>query len=504
MTSSKYIRSIFVISIWIACWKTVSAQKPVYKNSFATSEKYHTTRSPFGKALDLTGSSPARTVIQETWPLAQTKISFSVLLWVKAEKNIQQSYTILSSYSESKETKAGWKIGVQANGAWYWSTDDDKLHHDYYPTAKRQTIKDGNWHQLAFTYDAIKEEAWLYYDGSNVAILYVPEFKRLATEQLLTGGELKGDIGEWETFNGCIDEVQLFEGILTASFVKQSFQKPFPPKPAPVKQSKALSVMNYNIWHGGRETGKETGVSRIVDIIKNSGADIISMQETYGSGPAIADALGYYFYLRSSNLSIMSRYPIEATTDSYEPFYNGGAFIRLPNNKKILFFTNWLNYPFDYWDQLEKGKSIDREFWLQQQMTVNAKRLREILEKIKPYIEMTDSIPVIFCGDFNAGSHLDWVESTKHLNKGYVIRFPNSILMEKNGFRDSFREIHPDPLKERGITWSPTFTNAFKDRIDYIYYKGDQIKPVRSFTISTHPVKYPSDHAAVVTVFDIK
>jgi len=498
------MRSIFSLGVLVICCVAIHAQRAVYTNSFPVSEKYHTTRSPFGTALDLTRISPKRTVLQEANPLSQTKNSFSVLLWVKADRDIQQAYTILSSYSETKESKVGWRIGVQPNGAWFWSMDNDKIHHDYFPTAQRQTIKDGNWHQLAFTYDAIKEEAWLYYDGLNVAILYLPGFIKLATEQLQTGGEIKGDLGEWETFNGTIDEVRLYEEILDPSFIRRSYQKIFPKKIIPAKHSKFLSVMNYNIWHGGRETGKETGVSRIVDIIKNSGADIISMQETYGSGPFIADALGYYFYLRSSNLSIMSRYPIEETTDSYEPFYNGGAFVRLPNNKKLLFFTNWLNYPFDYWDLLEKGKSIDREYWLQQQITVNTKRLKDILEKIGPYLQMTDSIPLVFCGDFNAGSHLDWVEATKHLNRGYVIRFPNSILMEKNGFSDSFREVHPDPLKERGITWSPTFTNAFKDRIDYIYYKGDQVKPVRSFTISKHAVKYPSDHSAVVTVFSYK
>jgi endonuclease/exonuclease/phosphatase family metal-dependent hydrolase len=498
------MRSKILIGVLVFSYTGLSAQNPVYTHSFGNNEKYHTIRSPFGTALDLTGSSPERNVLQETYPLPKSKISFSVLLWVKADKDIQQSYSILSSFRQSKESNTGWKIGVQANGAWYWSVDDDKNHYDYYPTPTRQTIKDGNWHQLAFSYDAVKEEAWLYYDGVNVAIIYLPGFTKIAAERLLIGGEIKGDINEWETFNGCIDEVQLFEGMLTPVYIKQTYQKVFPKRLAVEKQSKNFSVMNYNIWHGGRETGRETGVRRIVDIIKSSGADIISMQETYGSGPAIADALGYYFYLRSSNLSIMSRYPIEETTDSYEAFYNGGAFIRLSNNKKILFFTNWLNYPFDYWDLLEKGKTIDREYWLQQQITVNAQRLKQILEKIKPYSQMADSMPVIFCGDFNSGSHLDWIESTKQLNNGYVLPFPTSIVMEKSGFRDSFREIHPDPLKERGITWSPTFTNAFQDRIDYIYYKGNQIKPVQSFTISKHPVKYPSDHAAVVTVFRFK
>ena len=497
------MRLIAVTSILLVCCTTLHAQKMVYNHSFPRDTTYQTIRSPFDNGLDLTKSSSHRKVLQVENPLTASKLSFSVLVWVKADKNIQQPYIILSNFLQGKENAVGWKIGVQPNGAWYWSMDDDKLHHDYFPTAKRQTIADGNWHQLAFTYDAIKEESWLYYDGLNVAILYVPGFNKAGAEQMLIGGEIKGDINEWETFNGCIDEVQIFEGILTPFFIKQGYQKVFPAHLATGKSS-TLSVMNYNIWHGGRETGKETGVSRIVDIIRNSGADIISMQETYGSGPVISDALGFYFYLRSSNLSIMSRYPIEATTDSYESFYNGGAFIRLPGNKKVLFFTNWLNYPFDYWDLLEKGKTIDREYWLQQQKKVNAQRLSEILEKVKVYTQMADSIPVIFCGDFNAGSHLDWVEATKHLNNGHVIPFPNSILMEKNGFRDSYREIHPDPLKERGITWSPIFTNAFKDRIDYIYYKGNEIKPIQSFTISKHPVKYPSDHAAVVTVFGFK
>ena len=37
------------------------------------------------------------------------------------------------------------------------------------------------------------------------------------------------------------------------------------------------------------------------------------MQETYGSGPIIADRLGYYLYLRSSNNSVLSRYPLVET-----------------------------------------------------------------------------------------------------------------------------------------------------------------------------------------------
>ncbi|MFC0774928.1 LamG-like jellyroll fold domain-containing protein [Terrimonas alba] len=491
----------FGITGFLFSFSLSSAQQPVYINSFEKAEKYNTVTGKFGTALNLSQSAAIRTVIKETCSLPTDKKSFSVSVWARADKNLGQSYSIIQSLTKKAGTIHGWKIGVQANGAWFWSLDDGKLHYDYYPTPKRQAINDGNWHQVTFSYDREKEEVWLYYDGNNVAIIYVPGINKVSGDDLLIGGDSAGDFGEWETFNGYIDEIRIYDEVLTPQFVLKDggFSQN---KNGVANYNGSVSVMNYNIWHGGRETGKETGVSRIVDIIKNSGADIISMQETYGSGPAIADALGYYFYLRSSNLSIMSRFPILETTDGYSSFYNGGALIRLANNKKILFFTNWLNYPLDYWDILEKSKPIDKSDWLKQQGNVNTKRLSEILTRIKPYLEITDSLPLIFCGDFNSGSHLDWIESTKHLNNGYAMSFPTSMLMQQSGFEDSFREIHPDPLKERGITWSPAFPNAFRDRIDYIYYKGKQLKPTRSFTINTHPVKYPSDHAAVVTVFN--
>lgn len=40
-----------------------------------------------------------------------------------------------------------------------------------------------------------------------------------------------------------------------------------------------------------------------------------------------------------------------------------------------------------------------------------------------------------------------------------------------------------------------------QDRIDYIYYKGDHWNAVDSVMISGHPVRYPSDHGAVITTF---
>jgi len=301
-----------------------------------------------------------------------------------------------------------------------------------------------------------------------------------------------------------LDEFTICEGVLNAQQILNNYEAV---SNKTIKQNETLAlkqvkVMNYNIWHGGNETGKFVGPMRIVDVIKSSGADIISMQETYGSGARIADALGYYFYLRSTNLSILSRFPIEETIIGEDPFNNGGAHINLGNGKQVLFVTNWLTYPFDYWDDLEKNVAIDSVSWMNKQKRVNADKMTRILDAMKE--DLKENMSVIFCGDLNTGSHLDWTRTTQHLNKGYIMPFPTGILLEKAGFKDAYRTLHPNPLKDRGITWSPQFPNAFKDRIDYIYFKGNDLIPLTSQVLDTHKIKYPSDHAALVITFKVR
>ncbi|SIN83725.1 endonuclease/exonuclease/phosphatase family protein [Chitinophaga niabensis] len=424
-------------------------------------------------------------------PLGTHKGGFTAVLWVKAAEQGSAAYEILG-------TKR-WQIGVQENGAWYWKAGN----YEYRPTPQRQGIRDGRTHMLAFAYDTLKKETTLYYDGKNVAIYYTPGLDSLNASALNIGGVAKGELGEWETFYGEIPELTLYSSSAENIAYLYSLKVP-PPRPmGPPKAPAALRVMNYNIWHGGNETGKETGPQRIVEIIQSSGADIVSMQETYGSGAKIADALGYYFYLRSTNLSIMSRYPITETLEGDAPFYNGGAYIKISDQQKIAFFTNWLNYPYDYWDMLEKNRPINPDSLAVHMEKGNTARLRSILKTIQPHTANADKIPVLFCGDFNTGSHLDWINATKEFNNGYTVRFPAGLALYDAGYKDAFRIVHPDPLKERGITWTPQFPHAFQDRIDYIYYKGALIQPVKAWTITTHPVKYPSDHAALVVEFKV-
>uniref|UniRef100_A0A914E046 Endonuclease/exonuclease/phosphatase domain-containing protein n=1 Tax=Acrobeloides nanus TaxID=290746 RepID=A0A914E046_9BILA len=136
-----------------------------------------------------------------------------------------------------------------------------------------------------------------------------------------------------------------------------------------------------------------------------------------------------------------------------------------------------------------------------------------------------DTNPVILCGDFNAPSHLDWIEENKELHGGWAIEWPTSkLLTEQANLTDSYRKIHPDPIKEPGNSWSTVqkfygpewgYTIPLQqDRVDYVFYRGARLEPTNSFlyagTEEITPIPnqfqndYPSDHYAIVTDFAIK
>lgn len=63
--------------------------------------------------------------------------------------------------------------------------------------------------------------------------------------------------------------------------------------------------------------------------------------------------------------------------------------------------------------------------------------------------------PVIMGGDFNEPSHLDWQADTKNLwdRNGAVIHWDCSMMLHEAGFKDSYREKYPNPVRYPGFTF---------------------------------------------------
>jgi len=272
-----------------------------------------------------------------------------------------------------------------------------------------------------------------------------------------------------------------------------------------------LKVLSWNIWHGGVENGEELGRQRIIDIIKASTADVILMIETYGAANLIAEQLGFYHYTLGDkdNLAIFSRYPIVAQYPSnFKGFYSIGAKIKMPNNKEVIVWDVWLRYALpDYTMEINDPNYTVKEM-IDGDMNYAVSDLNAILEKDLSVYATDKNTPVIFGGDFNSCSHLDWTKGTAeaglHYNK--EVDFPVSKIMMQQGYKDSFRELYPDPVKYIGKTWSPLYNYCDDFRIDFIYYKGPKVMPIDSRVIDQHPDQdqmFPSDHAGVLSVFEI-
>jgi endonuclease/exonuclease/phosphatase family metal-dependent hydrolase len=469
-----------------------------------------------GMALDLSKNASMRSpvLIEDAFmAMYDDSTSFSFQIWVRTLPGAIMGTPIAGNIITEEPDKAGWQIFTQSNGAWALTLSDGENKYEYMPMPVRQRINDGQWHLLSFSLDHKKHEAWLFFDGNNVAILNIPDLRNLRSDsRLVIGGTDEkweyGSYGQWHAFNGYIDEVKIWKRKVSpaefssefSQYVKNS-DNSYRPSPSQIK------IMAWNIWHGGHRYGHAVGLKRVIEIIRSSDADIIGLIETYGSGEEIADSLGYYYYLISSNLSILSRFPIVETIQAFRPFNFGGARILLGSGKELVFLNTWLHYLPDYSNSLLEGKSV-KEIISAEAETRHAE-IKKILYEITPLLNNAKDVPIIMSGDFNSGSHLDWIGRTKDIHYGYEIEWPVSKEMTDMGFRDSFRELHIDPLKDPGFTWTPRAATSsdkygLQDRIDYIYFQGDKLNLVSSKVVDDHPVMFPSDHAAIISDFTIE
>ena len=385
-------------------------------------------------------------------------------------------------------------IGLEPSGAWSCRIRNAaaEVVLDYTTTVPRQRIDDGRWHRIGVTLDVARSEVRFRFNGRAVAV-YSAHGIDLAS---ITAGLaapppdalIRPSSGEAPAFRiRAVSRTAARPGPDAAHAVQSVM-----PSPA------IVSVMAFNIWRGGREDGAEIGVQRTIDVIRAADPDIVCMQETYGSGPRIADALGYHFYLRSSNLSVMSRYPIEETFDLYQPFRFGACRVRLGRGASVIVCPLWIHHLPDVWGDPPTPET-DMDALIAAEMETRGSEIRGILDALQPWIDNAAAEPVIVAGDFNSMSHLDWSEAYRHLHGGVAVDWPVSRAMTDAGFRDTFREAHPDVEARRGITWSPRFRDALQTRIDYVYVLGDRLRTVDAVMLDRHPVRWPSDHAAVLS-----
>jgi hypothetical protein len=250
-----------------------------------------------------------------------------------------------------------------------------------------------------------------------------------------------------------------------------------------------LQVFVYNVEYGGDPSTDA--------VIREIDADIVGVLESYNRLPEIAENTGYPYH--NTSLQILSKHPIHEPSGAQGRY----AFIEVRPGYVVAFFNIHLDYVKYGPRLLRRGLSVEEV--IASENEVRTSSLDVPLHLTGKLIQ--EGYPVFFTGDHNQPSSLDYTEATVGSRPGIdePVPWPVSEALLEAGFRDTYREVHPDPVKEPGITHA-----GVGDRIDYIYAAGP------SETLNSKLVgedggadvdlgfePWTSDHRAVVSTFDV-
>jgi endonuclease/exonuclease/phosphatase family metal-dependent hydrolase len=268
----------------------------------------------------------------------------------------------------------------------------------------------------------------------------------------------------------------------------------------------SLRVMSFNIEWGGTHVR----FASVVDAIRASGAEIVGVQEAEGNLRRLAADLGWHYNLRNY---AVSKYPL------IDPPGADGKYVYVEIRPGWIVALANVHLPSDPYgpDWIRDGRGPQAVLDLERGVR---------LPKIEPYLEVLPSlhergVPVFLTGDFNAPSHADWTDAAVGARPfaAYPFDWPVSRAVVAAGFRDSFRDAHPDPVTHPGFTWwakrqrIPDYNPGDgdpQDRIDFLWYAGpaaltgsEIVGEAGAAGVSIAVTPWPSDHRAVVSSFEV-
>ena len=271
---------------------------------------------------------------------------------------------------------------------------------------------------------------------------------------------------------------------------------------APVA-AQPLTVETFNVWYGGGQVEFD----RIGNAIKAAGADVVGVQEPEGNLRRIADVAGMSY--TDETLHLISHYPIYAVERGGVRF----AYVAVGPGQVVAIGNVHLPATPYGPEMVRDGKSAAEVL-----KTERETRLPEIRPYLRPLSrQAARGVPTFLTGDFNSPSHLDWTAETAAVRPQvkYPLRWPVSAALAGAGFRDSYREIHPDPVARPGLTWTagtppPRIRDRETlDRIDWVTVAGP------ATTTASRLIGEPggpdvdigmpwgSDHRSVASTFDV-
>jgi len=330
----------------------------------------------------------------------------------------------------------------------------------------------------------------------------------------------------------------------------------FVPEGYCASKTKELSVLQLNIW--GECTKVPNAPQALIDQIANLHPDIATFCELYKGDdddpilPKLITELKknglHYYSARIDGRAVISKYPIveqeRINKWQFKAILNveGKRVAVYAAHSEYKYYTCY--YPRGYndghknWDKLE---SPITDVGIILEICNRSGRVESGQDFVNDAkTEIMGGASVIYAGDFNEPSHLDWQSGTASLfdHNGCIVNWGLSSLLYESGFKDAYREIHPDVVNYPGFTFPANnkdvdpkklawaFDADERERIDMIYYYPDKQMIVKKAELlgprgyivrgkrseesfKDHiiaPVNgyWPSDHMGVYVTFGLK
>ncbi len=278
-----------------------------------------------------------------------------------------------------------------------------------------------------------------------------------------------------------------------------------------------VRVLNLNIFYGGDELDLRTGswchrpagcsetLAHVIHVIESSGADIVGIEEGEHNAGVIADALGWY---ASDRTQVISRFPI------VDPPGADGLYVWVEALPGRFIAIGNVHLPSDPYGPYEIRDGAALSAVLELEESVRLPAIQDHLAALPPLAAA--GFPTFLTGDFNSPSHLDWTPAVSAVRPAvpYPVGWPVSLALAEAGFRDSYREVHPDPLANPGFTWTPggpeSIEDEVHDRIDWVLASGPATATASTVVgeaggpdvgIGFDP--WPTDHRGVLSTFTV-
>jgi hypothetical protein len=278
--------------------------------------------------------------------------------------------------------------------------------------------------------------------------------------------------------------------------------------PIPSVGARPLRVMEFNIENGGTVVSFHS----TVETLRLADPDVVGIEEAQANMPRLAAAAGFPYF--SVRLQILSRYPLIDPPDSHGLY----TFVELEPGQVVAIAN--VHLPSNPYSPgfIKRGATRATIMHIERHL-----RLPAVKPAVRALSKLVGTgIPCFLTGDFNAPTFHDWTPATVgFLNRPFPVRWPVSVYVEREGFRDSYRVVHPDPIADPGITWPSGRPHVHgvwnpgpgtpKDRIDLIY-AGGAARPLESIIIgeAANPEAsitvdpWGTDHEAVMSTFAVR